>query len=401
MNVAIEASASGARPLKYAYVKNGNAVDQVRRLLSRHELDRSGPDAFIGDFLAAHAGDELLVLCRTKERDRFERGNVRAMAFAVGTAPLWSFFSRVWTALRVSLAVVRWRPDRILCGCTGELLWACAAAAKILRVPLVHSRHNEVRERAGAGRIVTVLDRASIRACSGVVCHGPFLRDQIRALGVPSTRTHEFEVDLNQFAAAGRQSRAPVELQDFASRFHVVFMFVGRIQIDKGVIDLLDAVAGMRSTADRRVGLIYLGEGKDSVLLNRRLQQLKMSDRVLLPGKIAHSQLPGAMRLSSAIITPTRPEFPEGRCMVVLESLVLGIPVIGPASGPFPYAVQENVNGMLFVPGDVDSLRAVLERIVREPSVLDRLARGAEQSAPRLLAPPCGFARAVEAAFAG
>jgi hypothetical protein len=55
--------------MRYAYIKNGDAVDQVRRLAPfDRPLDASGPDAFIGEFLRANSAQEILVLSRTDRR---------------------------------------------------------------------------------------------------------------------------------------------------------------------------------------------------------------------------------------------------------------------------------------------------------------------------------------------
>lgn len=385
------------RPTRYAYVKNGDAVDQVRRLALGSELDRSGPDAFISDFVQAHANDELLILCRATRRERFQANNVRAESFP--TVGYGRALRRVGSALRIGIEILRWRPDRILCGCTGELLWVCATVAKLLRVPVVNSRHNEVQERTGAGRIALALDRLSIRACAGVVCHGPFLADQVRALGIARDRTQEFEVDLSGFVAASSHSTAPVELRNFARRFGTVLVFVGRVQRDKGVIDLLEAFCDLPQAPHAQVGLVYVGDGKDMQLLRSHVSARNGEGRVLLLGRIPHVQLPGVMRHASIVITPTRPEFPEGRCMVVLESLVLGVPVVAPNFGPFPYAIRHETNGLLFEPGNRDALRECLVQVIQQNGLLDRLRRGALESGRALVVAPRSFASAVDSTF--
>ena len=299
--------------------------------------------------------DEVLVLCRSKERDCFEHGNIRAESF-----PLFGPFSvlrKRWSALRIGFKILRWGPDRILCGCTGELLWVATATSRLMGVPIVNSRHNEVIERSGIGRVAMALNRLSIRACTGVVCHGPFLADQVRDLGVAADRTRQFEVDLTDFAATPTELPAPERLREFAERFSVVFAFIGRIQLDKGVFDLLDAFSDLVQAGNAQIGLVYVGDGKDFELLRRRVQERDLAGRVLMLGRIAHGQLPSILRHVGIVVTPTRPEFPEGRCMVVLESLVLGVPVVAPDFGPFPYAVQHLVNGLLFEAGSRESLR--------------------------------------------
>ena len=385
--------------MRYVYVKNGNAVDQVRRLAHADDLDRSGPDAFVGDFIQAQRGEDLLLLCRTSRRERYIEGELRAEAFPDGDGRLFGVFARGWSAMTIGFQILHWRPQRILCGCAGELLWICVLVSKLLGVPLVHSRHNEVQRRAGFGRILTALDRMSIRACAGVVCHGPFLRDQILALGVPAATVFEFDVDLRGFAAMGIQAVAPLEVQHFARRFKHILMFVGRVQVNKGVIDLLEAFCRLPRDLCERVGLVYIGDGKDMPLLNRRVQGLSIADRVLIVGRVPHSQLAGSLRLASVVVAPTRPEFPEGRCMVVLESLALGVPVIGPDSGPFPYAIRHDVNGLLFEAGKPDGLCAALTRLLEHAMTVESLRRGALLSASQFTAVHQSFAAAVDLAF--
>jgi glycosyltransferase involved in cell wall biosynthesis len=372
-------------------------VEQVRRFAREGGPDRSGPDAFIGDFLHAHVGDTILVLCRTGVRNRFEHGNVRAESFPV--IGRWRWMRKGWSAIRIGVEILRWRPDRILCGCTGELLWVATAASRLLRVPIVNARHNEVIQRSGIGRMALALDRLSIRACAGVVCHGPFLAKQVRDLGVEEDRIRQFEVELTEFVATSDELRAPETLRDFARRFGMVFAFIGRIQLDKGVIDLLNAFADLVRDGKSQIGLVYVGDGKDMDVLRQRVHERGLAGRVLMLGRIPHRELPAILRQVGAVVTPTRPEFPEGRCMVVLEAHVLGVPVVAPAFGPFPYAVQHQVNGLLFKAGSEEDLRRNLDLALR-PEVIGSLRQGAAAAGRDLLASRLGFAKAVESTFA-
>jgi glycosyltransferase involved in cell wall biosynthesis len=386
-----------SRALRYVYVKNGDAVDQVRRFVLVGETDRSGPDAFIFDFLQARAGDSVLVLGRSEGRDRFKHGSIRAESFsAVGR---WRLLRRAWSALRIGVAMMRWKPDRIVCGCTGELLWIAAAVSRLMRVPMVSSRHNVIFERSGWGRVAPALDRMSIRACVGVVCHGPFLAEQVRSLGVAPDRTRQFEVDLTEFVATAADLPAPDRFREFAGRFGTVFAFIGRVQRDKGVFDLLDAFADLEQTGTTHAGLVYVGDGKDLNLLTRRVQERGLADKVLTLGRIPHGHLPSIMRHVDVAVAPTRPEFPEGRCMVVLESLALGVPVVAPDSGPFPYAVQHLVNGFLFEAANCAALRQSLA-LALKPDTLGSVRQGAAISGRELLKSQQNFAKAVDSTFA-
>jgi glycosyltransferase involved in cell wall biosynthesis len=381
--------------LRYAYIKNGDAVSQARRVVSG-EYDASGPNAFIGDFMLAHARDELLILCQWRSAEEFRAGRVYARSYSGGTNGLSRLWMRFWSTLAIGWRLLRWRPDRIVCGCIGEQLWISVLAAKLLRVPIVCTRHSGLVDRKGIRGFAPWLDRLSIRACEGVATHGPFLAAQVAALGVPPARIHEFEVDLSKFGTAVSQSDLNPDHASLLKQFPFVFMYIGRIQADKGVLDLLDA---FNRLGDVNAGLIYIGTGKDSDALARAVERDGVGSRVRLLGALPHAQLAALARGASAIVTPTRPDLIEGRCMVALESLVLGVPVIAPDFAAFPYVIQHGANGLLYAPGNIDALAAAMREIATDPKRRADLRAGAVRSGEQLRTGFTSFSRAVEAAF--
>jgi len=384
--------------MRYAYIKNGDAVEQVRRILHAHAIETSGPDAFIADFLQARAADDVLVQSRWTTPDQFESGRVAARGEA-SPAFLPRILGRAWSAFAIALRTLRWRPDRILCGCTGEVLWASALVARLLGVPIVHSRHNEIQQRRGIGRLSQSLDAWSMSRCTGLVCHGPFLAQQLRELPGIRTVPHSFEVDLRPFAAVGAQVAAPAEIARIRTSHDTLFLFVGRVQADKGVFDLLDAFRQLPADVRQRAALIYAGGGVDLARLQERIAREGLTNAVVALRRIEHAALPGLMRGCDFAVTPTRPEFPEGRCMVVLESLALGLPVIAPRFGPFPFAVEDGRNGLLYDAGNVGSLGECLARVIRDGDLRVRLRSGAVASSAATTPSATDFAEAVAQAF--
>lgn len=379
--------------MRYVYVKSGEAVDEVRRALQ----GQRGPDVYVEEFLRAHASDELLILCFPRpRRETFVSGSLRAEGYpAEGPGIL----GRLRGALRVGAVIYRWRPDRILCGCMGEMLWVSTLVAKLLGVAIVNARHGSLVAESWKQRVARILERASIRRCDGVVCHGPYITQEMRALGVPPSRTFQFGVDFREFAASGTASPPPQVVAELARRFDHVFLFAGRVQRDKGVIDLLEAYCDLPAETQTRTALVYAGDGKDMPLLRQYVTSRQLEARVLLLGDVPHRQLASIMRMASVVVTPTRPEFAEGRCKVVAESLVLGVPVIAPNFGPFPYGIRHGVDGLLFEAGNRRALAECLSRVAREEQLLQRLRAGAQASAQRIANERSGFAYAIDCAF--
>jgi glycosyltransferase involved in cell wall biosynthesis len=293
---------------------------------------------------------------------------------------------------------MRAKPDRILSGSTGELLWVAVAAAKLLRVPIVNSRHNELKQREGAARLQSLLDHASIRACDAVVCHGPYTADQVRAIGVPPSKIYPFEVNLEEFVSDATEYAVPKSISEFAAGRDPLYTFVGRVQENKGVFDLLRAFSSLRGSLPR-AGLCYVGDGSDLAALEDEAERLGLADDVLFAGRIAHEDLPGILRASTVVVTPTRPDFPEGRCMAVLEAMAAGTPAIAPRFGAFPYAIDHETSGLLFAPGDPEDLGKCLVRVARDPVLLARLRAGARQATRQLVLSYVSFGEAIDAAF--
>ncbi|MGE3779006.1 MAG: glycosyltransferase [Pirellulaceae bacterium] len=217
-------------------------------------------------------------------------------------------------------------------------------------------------------------------------------------MGIESRRVREFEVDLTSFGRTSDSITIPAVLADLVSRRRAIVMYVGRIQSSKGALDLLDAFLRLPADAAAASTLVFVGDGVDMPVLRSRVAQLG-SDSVLLLGAVPHGQLPAVMRMATLIATPTQPQLPEGRCMVALEAMVLGIPVVAPNFAAFPYAVRHGVNGLLFEAGSIPALAECLARVIGDPGLHSELSAGAAQSGRELIAGFTSFGAAVEAAF--
>jgi glycosyltransferase involved in cell wall biosynthesis len=387
--------------MRYLYVKDGDAVNEVRRACSAVNEGISGTGFYAADFIRALPDEDLYIVCRWKLADSFQSANVWVESLLPPNGGTMSrLMARGRSAFELASRIWRWRPERIVCGRSGELLWTTAFMAKVLGIPLVHARHNEIQRRAGVGSVSSMLDRASIRSCHAVVCHGQFLVDEVKSIGVNQSRIKEFKLPVKDFPLFAERTSAPLKLTDFCALYPKVLMFAGRVERDKGIFDLLDAYSEIVKNGNSNLGLAIVGDGNNLGELQRKAQSLKLDARILYLGRLSHEQLAAAMAMATAVVTPTRREFPEGRCMVVVEALILGVPVIASNFGPFPYAVTHGVNGLLFEPNNAHELQQSLERLVGEAGLLEKLRNGANRSAEGLRSESSpSFSEALKAAF--
>jgi glycosyltransferase involved in cell wall biosynthesis len=78
---------------------------------------------------------------------------------------------------------------------------------------------------------------------------------------------------------------------------------------------------------------------------------------------------------------------------------VMGIPVVGPDWGPFPYLVKHGYNGLLFRKDSVEDLERQIARILDDDALYRQLCRGAERSSAEIRSFPVNFYQAVVSAF--
>jgi glycosyltransferase involved in cell wall biosynthesis len=207
--------------------------------------------------------------------------------------------------------------------------------------PLVTTMHGSDVRLARKVSVVHPLMRAVLRRSQAVTAVSSWLADEARAMA-PAARivVAPMPADTAAFAPEG----TPV-----AGRF----LFVGRLNAQKGVADLLDAFAQLPTDAT----LDVVGDGDDRAALHARAASLGVAGRVRWIGHIDRSALGDAYRSAIAVVMPSRD---EGLGLVGVEAQLCGTPVIAYRSGGLPDVVDAAWGGTLVEPGDLTGLAAAM-----------------------------------------
>ena len=166
-------------------------------------------------------------------------------------------------------------------------------------------------------------------------------------------------------------------------------LFVGRLNAQKGVADLLDALA--RTSAPVRCDLV--GDGPDREALHARAVSLGVADRLTWHGTLPGDSLPALYRRAAVTVMPSRE---EGLGLVAVESQLCGTPVIGYDSGGLPDVVSPSAGGTLVTVGDIAGLTAAIDRIIGKPSEARRLGESARSHVLQVFSPQHVAARYLE-----
>jgi glycosyltransferase involved in cell wall biosynthesis len=204
--------------------------------------------------------------------------------------------------------------------------------------------------------------RLFFSGCDGFFCYGVRSKEYLLKYGA-----EESKIIYRYQAAALPHEYDPADvLARYVTRARPAsnirrFTYVGRLSIEKGINDLLEAFARVHAKAgDVRLELV--GAGPLRTELMARVSELKLEHVVSFLGAKSISEIGELFIESTALVLPSHSE-PWG--LVVNEALSYGCPVVvSNVCGCVPDLVIDGVTGYSFEVGDIEALsRAMLAAI--------------------------------------
>jgi glycosyltransferase involved in cell wall biosynthesis len=193
-----------------------------------------------------------------------------------------------------------------------------------------------------------------------------FSRKKFIEGGLPA---HKIAVKPNFTRDAGRSNVLPSSSD--------LMLFVGRLSAEKGVGSLLGgwARAGLMNYGR----LCILGDGPERRNLEKRAEALGLfADRVTFLGNRSRSEVLEWMSHARAVVAPS--VWYENFPMVVVESLMLGRPVIASDLGALREIVREYEVGLRFTPGDAVDLGYTMRKLLIDGKLADLLGAQAREA---------------------
>jgi glycosyltransferase involved in cell wall biosynthesis len=166
-------------------------------------------------------------------------------------------------------------------------------------------------------------------------------------------------------------------------------LYHGRVDRRKGALDLLDAMPRMRTPAR----LVMSGIGPDFDEARARARELGVD--ASFPGAAPYDEVPRVYADGDVFVSPT---YAEGFSNTILEAMASGMPVVAGRAVGVVDCIDDERNGVLVEPGDVDGLARSLDALLADGARRERLARRAREDVERLYAWPV-VARRIMAAY--
>lgn len=151
-----------------------------------------------------------------------------------------------------------------------------------------------------------------------------------------------------------------------------------RIEPKKGQHELIEAIARLRADGVS-AGCMIAGPVMDApydAALKRQVEERGLQGCVRFLGTLHQAQ--PAMACCDAVVMPSTG---EALGLVLIEAMLMGVPVIGSASGGVLEFIADGETGLTYPVGDVEALTRRLRRLALEPAFAGALGRAGRESA--------------------
>lgn len=150
---------------------------------------------------------------------------------------------------------------------------------------------------------------------------------------------------------------------------------VGRMSVEKGHANLLNAIALLKDKAELpKHRFVLVGAGPEEGNLRRQAAQLGIEDRLVWAGFQKNVAPYYAMATIYAL-----PSLSEGSPNVILEAMAAGLPIAATRAGGVPEILENDVTGLLAPKEDPPALADAIQKLLLSEDLRTRLASAARK----------------------
>lgn len=157
-------------------------------------------------------------------------------------------------------------------------------------------------------------------------------------------------------------------------------IFMGRLIVEKGIYELLDAFARLRREFPK-LELVVGGDGPELDAFRERVQQMGLESAVHCPGFVSGAAKADWLARAGLFVLPS---YREGCPVAMLEAMAMGLPVVASRVGGVPRVIGDGLNGRLLPDVDARTLYRILGELLADEGRLRAMGERNREQAWRL-----------------
>lgn len=194
-----------------------------------------------------------------------------------------------------------------------------------------------------------------------IICCSEHMRSEVTTLfggDSPALRVDVVPNGIDLATWKTTRARVRTARERFAPDGEPLLVFSGRLEWEKGVHTLLDALPAVRRRVPG-VRLVIAGRGSKVDDMRAQVRRLRLGRAVTFAGWLPETDLHALVAAADCAVVPSLYE-PSG--LVALEAAALGTPLVVARSGGLAEFVVDGVTGWTYAPGDVRALGVAIEQ---------------------------------------
>lgn len=235
-------------------------------------------------------------------------------------------------------------------------VWAAQKVADKLKLPFFFKVHGTDVNRLDRGSLFAKKSLSAVIQSSGVVCVSRALKNRLVDFGCNGSKIHVLYNGINKeiFHPADKfLLKGEMQIKKGSK----LILYVGRLEKEKGIFELLDAFKEMSKDNINNLRLNIIGEGSCIGSINKYLTDNKLLNIVGMMGFLPLPDVAKWMNVSDVLCLPS---YMEGVPNVVLEALACGTRVVTTNVGGLPEIAAQDNRVILVKPRDSEGLRSGL-----------------------------------------
>lgn len=208
-------------------------------------------------------------------------------------------------------------------------------------VVFFHGWLDSFEEKIKASKFKSFLFRVSYARVREYVVLGNVFKDKLISLGVSPDANFYIETMVADSTCIDELS---LEEKALSYQKEVIFLFLSRIEKEKGIYIAIDAFDGfLKKHPQRKATLIIAGDGPDLSSVKEYVKAERISN-INFAGHISGKDKRKVLLTSHIMLFPS---YTEGLPNVILEGMLYGMPIISRSTGAIPEIIHQDIHGYL------------------------------------------------------
>lgn len=213
-----------------------------------------------------------------------------------------------------------------------------------------------------------------------------YIRDRVRTIAPDSkVQTLYNAIDVKNFLPQSPNDKSPKRAALGLAGNDFVIVYSGRVNKDKGVSELIDAMLLLKDELPVKLMIIggtFYGtsDNEDDFVLSLKDKANQIKDKIVFTGFVSYQRIPGYLHLADIAALPSMWDEPFG--LTIAEALAAGLPLVTTRSGGIP-EICEGVATIVERDNVVNNLATAIRDLYEHPEKRQQMSEASRQRAWR------------------